>query len=286
MNTINIAIIGFGVIGKAINTLFENVNVSKVIYDPYIDCNTKGLEAIKKNVLMVATDKELAKQHVNKADIAFVCVPTPHKKYDGLDMSAVEDVISLFSPKLFVICSALQPGTADHLAEKYNKKIVVQPEYFGETVAHPLVDMQKTNFLILGGDKGDLENVISLYQKVYNANTKIRKVTRLEAEVIKLSENRAIGYKVAQCQELYDACQAAGVDYDVIREAVYGDDPRFNLWWTFVYKNERGLSSKCIPKDLYGWQKWAFDNGCDPQLTISLLEYNKKLLENNGRIEP
>ena len=88
--------------------------------------------------------------------------------------------------------------------------------------------------------------LIELYTKVYNANVTIRQVGLAEAELIKLSENRAIAFKVAQCQELYDVCEKANLDYYVIREAVYGDDPRFNLWFSFIF--EKRYELKCIIK--------------------------------------
>jgi UDP-glucose 6-dehydrogenase len=94
-----------------------------------------------------------------------------------------------------------------------------------------------------------------------------------------MTENRAISFKVAQCQELYDVCQAAWVDYYTIRDAVYGDDPRFNLWFTFIYPNARGFNSKCIPKDVYGWSSWAESCGYVPELTNKLLEVNDKLIK-------
>ena len=81
-------------------------------------------------------------------------------------------------------------------------------------------------------------------------------------------ENRAIMFKVMQCQELYDACESHGVDYYTIRDAVYGDDPRFNLWWTAIYE-QRGANSKCIPKDVYAWSSWA-----GTELTEKILEFN------------
>jgi UDPglucose 6-dehydrogenase len=202
-------------------------------------------------------------------------------EFNGLDMSIVEEVVMEYDPGIFVICSALQPGTSQRLSSTYNRKIVVQPEYFGETVGHPMVELGNQKFLILGGSQENVYKVIKLYQKVYNANIKIRRVSVYEAEIIKLSENRAIAYKVAQCQELYDACIAAGVDYETIRQAVYGDDPRFNLWWTWIYEDNRGMNSKCIPKDVYGWQAWAKEVGANPELTIAMLKYNDKLLSLN-----
>jgi UDP-glucose 6-dehydrogenase len=169
------------------------------------------------------------------------------------------------------------------MVKKYGKKIVVQPEYLGETPNHPFLQMDSRQFMIIGGDPEDRRKVIECYQKAYNANVRIRQVSRLEAEVIKFSENRAIFYKVIQCQELYDACEAAGIDYYTIREAVYGDDPRMNLWWTFVFPDNRGANSKCIPKDIYAWCAWAESIGIDPTATKSLLAYNNTLLEKNNK---
>jgi len=114
-----------------------------------------------------------------------------------------------------------------------------------------------------------------LYQEVYNANISIRLVSTLGAEIIKLSENRAIAFKVAECQELYDVCEKAGIDYYVIRDAVYGDDPRFNLWWTFVYPNKRGFNSKCLPKDVYAWCAYAESLGYEPKITRTILRRNR-----------
>jgi len=258
-----VAIIGIGWVGKAMQKLFP---------DAYIYSHGK-------------TTRIGIKKEVNRTDIAFICVPTPntnvrgqyYPQYEGpLDISAVEDSIRWCECPLVVIRSTLNPGTCDYLTKKYGKRIVMQPEYLGETPAHPMYDPKTRQFLILGGEKEDTRKVIELYGTVYNANTIIRQVTAYEAEVIKLSENRAIAFKVAECQELYDVCERAGIDYYTIRDAVYGDDPRFNLWWTFVYPTKRGLNSKCIPKDVYAWAAWAESLGYSPNLTRAILEKNKE----------
>lgn len=215
-------------------------------------------------------------EEVNKRKVAFVCVPTPNLPDGSLDTSIVEKVVSECTCPLIVIRSTVNPGTSDRLA-KLGKNICMQPEYLGETVAHPLLEEGDRKFLIIGGKPKDRRKLIEVYQQVYNANVKIRQVTNYEAEVIKLSENRAIAFKVLQAQELYDACEKHGVDYYTVRDAVYGDDPRFNLWFTFVYPEKRGANSKCIPKDVLAWSAWAGK----PKLTESLLEYNAKLINNN-----
>jgi UDP-glucose 6-dehydrogenase len=224
------------------------------------------------------------KEEANKSDIAFICVPTPNKRFvpgkavgeAELDMSIVEEVVAWCECPLLVMRSTVNPGTCDMLAERYHKRIVMQPEYLGETPAHPMYDPKTRQFLVLGGNPEDVRSLIDLYGTVYNANTNIRQVTAYEAEVIKLTENRAISFKVAQCQELYDACKVAGINYYTIRDAVYGDDPRFNLWWTFIYPEKRGFNSKCIPKDVYAWCAWVESFGYKPEITRAILKKNKE----------
>lgn len=223
------------------------------------------------------------KTGVNKAAIAFICVPTPYtvdsNGLEGkLDTSIVEDVVRWCKCPLIVIRSTVNPGTSKHFWYKYGKKVVIQPEFLGETPDHPMLDPKTRRFLVIGGEPEDRKKLIDLYTTVYNANVSIRQVTAYEAEIIKLTENRAIAFKVAQCQELYDVCEKAGVDYYTIRDAVYGDDPRMNLWWTFIME-KRGFNSKCLPKDVYAWCAWAESLGYEPEITRAILERNKKWLQ-------
>jgi len=242
-------IYGLGWVGKAMQILFPD----SLIHDP--------------------AQNFISEEY---ADISFVCVPTNLK--DGkLDCSIVEDVVKNCSSDLIIIRSTVMPGTCDKL-EVSGKNIVFQPEYLGESTNHPLTDQKARPFLVLGGRPENRRKAIELYQTVYNANINIRQVTNYEAELIKLSENRAIAFKIAQCQELFDVCEKAGVDYYIIRDVVYSDDPRFNLWHTFVFPNKRGANSKCIPKDVYGWAAWAESVGYIPELTNKMLEVNEKLL--------
>lgn len=211
------------------------------------------------------------KEEVNKCDVAFICVPTPFNGYD-LNTSIVRNIVKWLKTPLIVIRSTTNPGDCNKWAKKYKKRIVHQPEYLGETPSHPLLDTKKAPFIIVGGDKKDTKQLIDLYATVYNANINIRQVTRLESEVIKLSENRAIAFKVMQCQELYDVCQKSGLDYYTIRDAVYGDDPRFNLWFTFVFPDKRGFNnSKCLRKDVPAWCAFAESVGYTPKLTRALV---------------
>jgi len=234
------------------------------------------------------------REEANKGDVAFICVPSPllinfdmnsasFIPFNGkLDTSTVEECIAWCTCPLIVVRSTVNPGDCDRWTTKYGKRIMHQPEYLGETPSHPLLNQKHNQFIIIGGDDRDCKQLIELYATTYNANIKIRQVTRLESEVIKLTENRAIAFKVMQCQELYDACTRSGLNYYKIRDAVYGDDPRFNLWFTFIYPNKRGFnSSKCLVKDVPAWCAWAKSVGINPVLTQSLVsKSNEYQLQN------
>jgi UDPglucose 6-dehydrogenase len=252
-----VTIIGYGWVGKFMKQLFP---------DAYV--YNEGAE-------LMGTREE-----ANKGDIAFVCVPTPCPNEGALDMSIVESVVAWVKCPLIVMRSTVNPGTCDYLSKKYNKHIIMQPEYLGETPGHPMLDPKTRQFLVIGGKKKDRRKLIDLYTTVYNANMDIVQISAYEAEVVKLSENRAISFKVLQCHELYEVCELAGIDYYKIRDAVYGTDPRFNLWWTFIF-DKLGCNSKCIPKDVYAWRAWAESLGYTPEITNALLERNKKWLKSN-----
>jgi UDPglucose 6-dehydrogenase len=257
MTKTSVGIVGMGWVGKAMHDLFPDA----YCYD----------------IAMPETSME----NINKCDVAFICVPSPCPDKKRLDTSIVESIIKDCTCDLIVVRSTVNPGDCDRWSLKYKRNIVMQPEYLGETPQHPLLDTKKTPFIIMGGSPTNTRKLINLYTSVYNANVSIRQVTARQAEIIKLSENRAIVYKVAQCQELYDACEANAEDYYVIRDAVYGDDPRFNLWWTFIYPEKRGFNSKCVPKDIYAWCAWAESAGFKPELTLKLLEVNDAYINNN-----
>lgn len=250
-----IAIIGgTGWVGKAVKDMFP---------DAYIYTRHEG-----------------TKENVNKRDVAYICVPTPLTEDGTLDTTMIEYLISWIECPLIIIRSTVNPGDCDKW-DGDGKNIVFQPEYLGETPNHPLLDEKNDKFIILGGRSENTRKAIDLYTKVYNANIKIRQVSLLEAEVIKLSENRAIAFKVMECHELYQVCQKAGVDYYTVRDAVYGDDPRFNLWFTLVYPDNLGfMSSKCLRKDVPAWAAWAKSVGFNPDLTTVLFiksgEYGRK----------
>jgi UDP-glucose 6-dehydrogenase len=269
-NIMTVGIIGhMGHVGKAQHALFSHAYVYDV-----------ALERQAERYVVESRNPNFSKEKTYNSDVVFVCVPTNPLPNGSLDMSIIEDVVSKCGDGVIAVRSTLNPGTADYLSIKYKKKLVVIPEYTGMSGHHPNTNMAERSFLILGGELEDVNKVISLYTTAHNANTKIRRVTARQAEIIKLTENRAIGYKVMQMHELYLACKASGEDYYTIRDAVYSDDWRFNLWFTFIYGGDNEQlgfeSSHCLSKDLPAWCAWVESLGVDSSITRKLVSKSRE----------
>ena len=249
-----IAIVGSqGWVGREMVKLFEKEN--PVLYDEPVKIGSR--------------------KDVNMCQVAFVCVPTPMRLDGSCDFSIVEEVVGWISCPLIVIRSTIPPGTTEALCKKYGKKLVMNPEYIGETVDHPLMNSQQRKFLILGGEKSAIQKCIEVYQKVYNAGVHIYQCTSTEAELIKYCENSFIGTYVTFCNEFYEICKSHNADWNTVREG-FLMDPRMTRYWTFVYPDNRGFSGKCIPKDLNGIVAASKSRGYTPQFLASVIKANDR----------
>lgn len=251
-----VAIIGYGFVGKAMHKLFPAAK----IYDP-------GFK-----------DVSSTKEEINECEAVFICVPTNPLPDGSCDTSIVEQSVAWLKTPLIIIRSTVKPGTTEKLQQQYPQKhIVFQPEYIGETVAHPLKDESSQTFIILGGTREDCAKAVRLYQTVYNSSVKILFLTATEAEIVKYMANTAVGMMVTFANEFYNIAQAWGADYNMVREA-FLLDPRMSRYFTFVYPQQRGFDGKCLPKDLTAIVKAASEAGYNA-------EFIKDILKNNERIK-
>jgi len=251
-----VAIIGVGVVGGAHSKLFPDA----VLYDKAQDESS-----------LVGKYR----QEVNSCDVAFVCVPTNLNENGELDTSIVEKAVGWLETPLIIIRSTLPVGTTDKLKEKYKKRIVFQPEYIGETPAHPLTSLKQRQWLILGGEKGDCELAVQLYHEVYNSQVRIHITDAKTAELAKLMENAWIGTKVVFCNKMFDIARANGIYWNELRE-LWLADPRISRYYTFVFRDNRGFSGKCLPKDIS-----SLANLDKSGFFKDLLKHNDKLRETN-----
>ena len=253
-----IAIIGYGFVGKAMSKLFPDA----LVYDPFL----------KEKPINFCSDKD----RINQCDVAFVCVPTIMLPNGECDIQIVKETVAWLNTPLIIIRSTVKPGTTSELISLFSKDIIFIPEYVGETVAHPLLDEQCRDFLIIGAHDSFIGNLaLEVYQEVYNSNIKVLFLTPTEAEIVKYMENTAIGSMVTLCNEFYNICQTFGVNYNRVREG-FLLDPRMSRYFTFVYPNARGFGGKCLPKDLNAIAAASKQAGYQAEFIEDILKNNTK----------
>lgn len=239
-------IVGYGMVGH--NLYRELEKLQPDVYDKYkTESNTK--------------DPNI------KYDIAFICTDTPYNENGVCDLSQVEAAIQETNADIYVIKSTVLPKTTEKFVEKYNKKIVFSPEYYGGT-QH--CNNFAFNFTILGGNKEWSRKVIQALQNVYDARHRFYMVDSTTAELTKYMENSFLATKVAFCIQFYEIAKNLGINYEEVRE-LFILDPRVNASHTFVYEEHPYYSTHCLNKDVP-----AIAYSQDAELLKSVIEFNNK----------
>ena len=246
---IGVGIVGCGFVGRSLLTLFGPCEV----YDP--------------------AQGKVDKAAINQCRFAFVSVPTPTGPHGECDVSIVEETVRWVESDVIVIRSTVAPGTTDRLRQATGKRIIFQPEYIGETVAHPLLDHQAQGFSVLGGPIEDTSPVADLYKRFYHAHHRFYFTTAITAELAKYMENAFYAAKVTFCNEFFDIARTFGVDYNELRE-VWLADPRISRDHTFVYPDDRGFGGKCLPKDTGAIIAACEQKGWIPRLLSAVMAIN------------
>lgn len=256
-----VGVVGGGVVGGAMVKL---CGPDTVVYDPY--------------------KPELArnKDRINTCDAVFICVPTPMSDDGSCNTSIVEEAVAWVEAPLIIIRSTVTPGTTDRLAKKYNKTLVFQPEYLGETVAHVFGSMAEREFVVLGGTPEAVSKAADFYKHYYNAYVRMYFGDAATAEVCKYMENAFYAVKVTFVNEFHDIAKAHGVDFNQLRE-LWLADTRISRDHTFVYPDARGFSGKCLPKDCNGIVHSSREHGYEPKLMAATLKINDDFVKLNRK---
>jgi len=190
------------------------------------------------------------KEKLKKADIVFVCVPTPTKP-KGFDSSIVEAGVGLVGKgKIAVIKSTLLPGTTERVQKKYPDRIVLcSPEFL--SVATAAWDAANPFSNIVGMPVGDAKHRAAA-KKVHSVLPKVGYSSTLksvEAEIIKYSHNASGYVQVILFNIMYDLAQKLGADWNVIQRAIEEDPMVSNRYAKPLHKSGRGAGGFCFIKD-------------------------------------
>lgn len=247
-----VGIVGKGHVGGIMHQLFPDA----VIYDEPKNIGTR--------------------EEINKCDIAFVCVPTPKAEDGHCDTTIVEDVLKWLDAEIIVLRSTVPVGFTETYRRICHKKIIFQPEYYGETKNHPFENPHNRSWITLGGQEAYTSIVAELYQTVFTSDLIINQVDSDVAELAKYMENSFLATKVTFCNEFYDIAKALNVDFNKVRET-WLLDPRIGRSHTFVYPDNRGYGGSCLPKDTAAIIYTAEQNGANPTLLKAVEETNRRI---------
>jgi len=259
-----IGVIGVGFVGGAVKKYFESRGIKPLIYDKY--------------------KKFGSREEINKADVIFICVPTPFVPKNGFDLSCVKSAVKILkSPKIVVIKSSVIPGTTENLQKKFPRhKIMFNPEFLKEVSAYE--DFIHPDRQIIGATKKSrkfAKKVLGLLPKA--PFQKIMPVK--EAETVKYMANSFLALKVIFANQFYDLCKKLKLNYEDVRIAV-GEDKRIgHSHLDISHGGYRGFGGTCFPKDTNAIIQLAEKLRVDFSLFKTMREINLKLLKQSGLSE-
>lgn len=252
MDLTKVAIIGYGVVGKALHSWFRHAKIySRSKFNDW--------------------------SNVKDCDLFFICLPTPYVKGKQYDLSAIDKVISRIEDgKIIVLKSTINPGTTDLLQKKYpNKVLMFNPEFLSELTAEQ--DFKNPDVQIIGVQKQWLDFAYAVLDLLPKAPI-TRIILPVEAEWVKKAKNAFYAVKVIFFNELFDMVNNQDY-YETIR-SILVKDPAIGDSHSIIYhKNYRGFAGKCLPKDLYALIEFAQKKGIDPKLLKVVKEININLLK-------
>lgn len=252
-----IGVIGGGYVGGTVANFFRETGAFVKVYDKFK--NHDSLEEV------------LAQDYI------FIAVPT---NFNGasIDLSAMDDAMQNASrsrAKAIIIKSTIVPGTTEKYQKQYpHLKILFNPEFLTEATA--VQDFKYPDRQIVGYTEqsydaaGDVMGILPLapFSRIVPASV---------AEMVKYYGNTWFAVKVVFANEMYDICQALGIDYDLVADCTAADRrigrSHLDVW----HGGYRGYGGKCLPKDTRAFIKFAQEFGVDMKLLKTAEEINKKL---------
>lgn len=266
---LKLGVIGVGMVGGALNKYLEKRNYKA-----------------GENLFVYDTGRELGSvEEINKADIVFICVPTPFVKGKGFDLSYVETACEyLEDGKIIVIKSTVVPGTTENLQKKYPKhRFLFNPEFLTEITAEQ--DMDYPDRQIVGYTEqshnvaGDIMQILHLapFESI---------IPSTEAELVKYFGNTWFAVKVTFANQMYNLCEKLGVDYDRVKESAAADKRIGRSHLQVIHKGYKGFGGKCLVKDIRALIEFADKEGVDLKLHKMTEDLNNKLMEEQGIEDP
>ena len=247
----NIAIAGYGFVGKAIEAYLHKTEHTTQIIDPKYS-----------NMSVLDT----------KCDGIIICVDTPANEDGSCDMSNVIDVLNdTHTEKPVLIKSTISIQGWEQIKEIFpSHTISFSPEFIRADTA--IEDMLNTKTIYIGGGH------YYFWERVLNRPDKAVKIKHAHPRDLILAKyfrNSFLATKVAFFNQVYDLCEAAGCEHKAVT-TIITEDSRIGQSHTEV-TNERGFGGHCFPKDTQAIIETAHREGVDLSLIREAIRYNNNI---------
>lgn len=247
-----ITIAGYGVLGKAHEAVLGHKHELRIA-----DPDVKGTSV---------------KDFANDTEGVICCVSTPARADGNCEMKHVYEVIEQTNETTPVIIrSTISLEGWDMLRDAFPKhKLTFCPEFLRAATAEK--DMWSENVMFMGGD------TIEFWHDVYTKSILHLQVGRVDPKVLiagKYFRNAFLATKVSFFNQIYDFCQAKGIDYNTVAQVV-GIDPRIGGSHTAI-TDERGFGGHCFPKDTSAIARSGDKDGVNLSIIKEAIAYNKKI---------
>jgi len=238
----NITIAGYGFVGQAHYELLKDKH-NVTVYDPYKDYNDFG-----------------------NPEAVIVCVSTPQREDGSCETTNVFEVIEQCPDVPILIKSTISIEGWDMLVDAFpNKMLNFSPEFLRASSA--VQDLQDAELILIGGDS------CTFWSRVLSKDIEI--ADPKELILAKYMRNSFLATKVAFFNQVYDLCNALGIEYEAVAHYT-GMDPRITESHTQVTE-ERGFGGHCFPKDTSAIVKTGQRDNVDLSIIKEAIDYNNRI---------
>ena len=254
-----IGIIGVGILGGTIGKYFDSERYPVFFYDKFKKIGSIG--------------------EVNKAEIIFICVPTPRGTDNKCDTSIVEEAVGYIGDagKTIVIKSTVPPFTTDALQSNYSDHFLLfNPEFLKARSAY--TDFRNPTFQLVGYTSRS-EPAAQAVKEILPPARFSKIMPAAEAELFKWVRNGWLCVKNSYANQVWEVCREARINYEFIKECSENDPWIGTEHLDVMMDGYRGFNGACLPKDSEAFLVWAEENGVNLSILMQSVKYNSALLK-------
>jgi len=297
-----ISIFGLGYVGSVSAACLANKGHYVIGVDSNqlkVDMINAGKALIIEPELKELTEQVVANGHLRatqdvsdailNTQLSFICVGTPSKKNNSLDLQYVkricEDIGHILREKdehhIIVCRSTMFPGSIrkivipilEHFSDKRAEKdfsVCINPEFMKESTA--VYDYYNPPKNVVGTSEQRVRDVMSkLNQECTNMPTIFLDVE--EAEILKYTDNIWHALKVGYANEVGNVCKSLNIDSHRVMD-VFCQDTKLNLS-PYYLKPGFAFGGSCLPKDLRAFLFESQNLNLNLPIISSVLPSNK-----------